>query len=189
MISSLHDLRLLVIADDPLARAGLAAALRFHRLGAQSFWNDEGNSARLSERSLAAILEGTASDIHPPLYFWLLHLWNAVAGMAPTSAPALLAFTGRFLSVAAGVLGGSADPRVEEGVAPDLGHQVGEGADLAHAVGFADHRRHRQSGVRWSSATENRASASRSICTLASTIFFCKYFVNRWVTFHSPSNS
>ncbi len=47
----------------------LATGLRFHHLKTQSFWNDEGNSARLSERPVAAIIEGTASDIHPPLYY------------------------------------------------------------------------------------------------------------------------
>ena len=34
----------------------LAAAVRFHRLETQSFWNDEGNSARLSERSIPLII-------------------------------------------------------------------------------------------------------------------------------------
>ncbi|MCA9956268.1 MAG: hypothetical protein KC434_16180, partial [Anaerolineales bacterium] len=42
----------------------LAFGLRIHNLEVQSFWNDEGNSARLSERSISLIIEGTASDIH-----------------------------------------------------------------------------------------------------------------------------
>jgi len=46
----------------------LATLLRFHLLAAQSFWNDEGNSARLSERSIAAIIEGTASDARTQRY-------------------------------------------------------------------------------------------------------------------------
>lgn len=58
----------------------LAAGLRFHGLDQQSFWNDEGNSARLSERSLALIVEGTASDVHPPLYYLLLRGWRELAG-------------------------------------------------------------------------------------------------------------
>jgi hypothetical protein len=58
----------------------LAFGLRVHWLGAQSFWNDEGNSARLSERAIPLILEGTASDIHPPLYYLMLHGWRALAG-------------------------------------------------------------------------------------------------------------
>jgi hypothetical protein len=49
-------------------------------LGAQSFWNDEGNSARLSERTVGLIIEGTASDIHPPGYYLLLHVWRACWG-------------------------------------------------------------------------------------------------------------
>ncbi len=74
----------------------VAAALRFYQLDAQSFWNDEGNSARLSERALQAITIGTASDIHPPLYYYTLHFWRAVVGHSE--------FTLRSLSVVFGVL-------------------------------------------------------------------------------------
>ena len=72
----------------------LAAVLRFHLLDAQSFWNDEGNSARLSERSLKLIIEGTASDIHPPLYYLLLRGWREMAGDTEFSHRALSAFLG-----------------------------------------------------------------------------------------------
>ena len=72
----------------------LATGLRFHRLDAQSFWNDEGNSARLSERAIPAILEGTASDIHPPLYYLLLHGWRALLGDSEFALRALSAFAG-----------------------------------------------------------------------------------------------
>ncbi len=46
----------------------LATALRFFQLGAQSFWNDEGTSARVAERSLPLITAAAIGDIHPPLY-------------------------------------------------------------------------------------------------------------------------
>ena len=82
----------------------LAAALRFHRLGAQSFWNDEGNSARLSERAIPAILEGTASDIHPPLYYLLLHGWRALLGDSEFALRALSAFAGVATVAAVGAL-------------------------------------------------------------------------------------
>lgn len=72
----------------------IAAALRFHRLGEQSFWNDEGNSARLSERSIPLILEGTASDVHPPLYYLLLRGWRELAGDSEFGLRALSAFLG-----------------------------------------------------------------------------------------------
>ena len=78
----------------------LATGLRFHQLGAQSFWNDEGNSARLSERSLALIVEGTASDIHPPLYYILLRGWRDLLGETEFGLRSFSAFAG-ILTVAA----------------------------------------------------------------------------------------
>lgn len=63
----------------------LAAGLRFYRIDAQSFWNDEGNSARLAERSLDLILEGARGDIHPPGYYLALHYWRALWGRSETA--------------------------------------------------------------------------------------------------------
>jgi hypothetical protein len=82
-----------------------AAALRFHLLEAQSFWNDEGNSARLSERSVGLIIEGTASDIHPPLYYLLLHGWRGLSGETEFALRALSALTGLALVAATYTLG------------------------------------------------------------------------------------
>jgi mannosyltransferase len=73
----------------------LASFLRFYRLDAQSFWNDEGNSARIAERPLDLILEGAAGDIHPPGYYLLLHGWRALFGQSE--------FALRSLSVVAGL--------------------------------------------------------------------------------------
>ncbi len=75
----------------------LAAALvlRLHRLDAQSFWYDEGNSARIAERSAQLIIEGAAGDIHPPLYYLALHVWRALFGESEAAL--------RSLSVACGV--------------------------------------------------------------------------------------
>lgn len=58
----------------------LAAILRFNQIGAQSLWYDEGNSARIAERSAQLIVEGAAGDIHPPLYYLLLKAWRAAFG-------------------------------------------------------------------------------------------------------------
>lgn len=60
----------------------LAAGLRFYHLGSQSFWNDEGNSARIAERPLPAIVAGAAGDIHPPGYYVLLAGWQTLAGQS-----------------------------------------------------------------------------------------------------------
>ncbi|MBK9051020.1 MAG: hypothetical protein IPL78_08920 [Chloroflexi bacterium] len=72
----------------------LATALRFYHLDAQSFWNDEGNSARLSERSLSLIIEGTASDIHPPLYYLILRGWRELVGDTEFGLRSFSAFVG-----------------------------------------------------------------------------------------------
>lgn len=74
----------------------LAAILRFNRLGAQSLWADEGNSAVMVGRSWGQIALHAANDIHPPLYYWLLKLWASFAG---TSEAGLRSF-----SAAIGVL-------------------------------------------------------------------------------------
>ncbi len=58
----------------------LAAGLRFGEIDTQSFWNDEGNTARLVERTIPLIIEGAAGDVHPPGYYLLLHGWRALAG-------------------------------------------------------------------------------------------------------------
>ena len=72
----------------------LASFLRFYRLDAQSFWNDEGNSARIAERTLDLIVEGAAGDIHPPGYYLLLHYWRALFGQSEFALRSLSAFCG-----------------------------------------------------------------------------------------------
>ncbi len=74
----------------------VAFALRVYALGAQSLWNDEGNSVALAPLSLEAIANAAAHDIHPPLYYFLLHFWMPLAGNSEYAI--------RFLSVVAGVL-------------------------------------------------------------------------------------
>lgn len=71
----------------------LALGLRLYRIQAQSLWNDEGTSIALAARDLEAITRGAANDIHPPLYYYVLHFWMAVFGnseLAVRSFSALL---------------------------------------------------------------------------------------------------
>ncbi len=74
----------------------IAFFFRVYRLDGQSLWNDEGTSIALASRSLDAIINGAAQDIHPPLYYFLLHYWMPLVGKTE--------FAVRFLSVIAGVL-------------------------------------------------------------------------------------
>ena len=57
-----------------------ALGLRLVNLGTQSFWYDETVSTYLAGLDLPAMLAHTAGDIHPPLYYALLHFWGLLAG-------------------------------------------------------------------------------------------------------------
>ena len=92
----------------------LAFGLRVHNLEVQSFWNDEGNSARLSERSIPLIIEGTASDIHPPLYYLLLNQWRKLAGDSEFGLRSLSLFAGLLVVPLTFVLGKNLEHRVTQ---------------------------------------------------------------------------
>ncbi len=76
------------------------ALLRFYRLDAQSYWNDEGTSVALALRDLPTITENAANDIHPPLYYYLLHSWTSLFGSSETGTRSLSAVLGIFLVAA-----------------------------------------------------------------------------------------
>ncbi|MCO6452509.1 MAG: glycosyltransferase family 39 protein [Caldilineales bacterium] len=75
--------------------AGLA--LRLLRLDFQPLWWDEGYSVWFAGNSLGEMIRLTAADIHPPLYYALLHGWSRLLGLAPSS----LRLLSVFVSVAA----------------------------------------------------------------------------------------
>lgn len=66
-------------------------ALRLFALDTRPLWYDEAFSVLLAEQNLSSIIHGTAADVQPPLYYFLLHFWQ-IFGEQP--------FTLRFLSVA-----------------------------------------------------------------------------------------
>lgn len=72
----------------------LAFGLRLHHLGADSLWYDESVSALLAAKPLAAMWAHTARDIHPPLYYALLHLWTSLAGRTEFALAFLSLFCG-----------------------------------------------------------------------------------------------
>ncbi len=63
-----------------LALLMLAAAVRFHRLDAQSLWYDEGITAAHTARSLPELIPLLQVNVHTPAYFVLLAGWTDVAG-------------------------------------------------------------------------------------------------------------
>ncbi|HOS79649.1 MAG TPA: glycosyltransferase family 39 protein [Anaerolineae bacterium] len=94
-----------------LLALGLGAGLRFYRLDAQSLWSDEGNTARLVERSLRLIIEGAAGDIHPPGYYLLLAGWRALTGDSELALRSFSALCGVLTVAAAAALGRRAGGR------------------------------------------------------------------------------
>ncbi|MDQ4075609.1 MAG: glycosyltransferase family 39 protein [Chloroflexota bacterium] len=69
-----------IVAFAILALLLLAPALRFYHIDVQSFWSDEGNSVAMAPRAPLDIVERSANDIHPPLYYLVLHGWAALTG-------------------------------------------------------------------------------------------------------------
>jgi 4-amino-4-deoxy-L-arabinose transferase-like glycosyltransferase len=74
----------------------LAFGLRAYRLNLQPLWWDEGYSLYFASMDLGAMVAGTAGDIHPPLYYTLLHFWISLLGSGAVAV--------RLLSVLAGTL-------------------------------------------------------------------------------------
>ncbi|UVL40673.1 glycosyltransferase family 39 protein [Pseudomonas sp. B21-040] len=72
----------------------LSALVRFYDLTAAAIWGDEGSSLLLSQYSLADIWVHAAHDVHPPLYFLLLHGWIEVFGDGIFSIRCLSALPG-----------------------------------------------------------------------------------------------
>jgi len=85
-----------VLKFSPYLLLLLGFALRLYRLGADSLWYDETVSLLLARADLSELIRHTAGDIHPPLYYLLLHFWGQFAGWSEFSAA--------FLSLWFGVL-------------------------------------------------------------------------------------
>ena len=71
-------------------------ALRTYLLGAQNLWWDEGLAVWAVRKGLVGMTLWTASDVHPPLFFWGLFALTRVAGEGE--------FAARFPSVIYGLL-------------------------------------------------------------------------------------
>ena len=61
-----------------------------------SIWHDEGFSLMLASRSPLDIWLGSARDVHPPLYYEILHFWTEIFGNSVLSV--------RSLSLVAGII-------------------------------------------------------------------------------------
>lgn len=71
-------------ADWLLLVGGLVvfAVLGLWNISAASIWFDEAFSAYIAQFSLVDIVRYTAADVHPPMYYWLLSLWQSLFGQS-----------------------------------------------------------------------------------------------------------
>jgi len=106
----------------------LALGLRLYRIEAQSLWNDEGTSVALAQRDLLTITESAAHDIHPPLYYYLLHGWIALWGHSELAVRSLSALLGTVLVLFTVQLGKTVRPSV-----PGNGEEAAAGAGCTRA--------------------------------------------------------
>ncbi|MEB0039262.1 MULTISPECIES: glycosyltransferase family 39 protein [unclassified Pseudomonas] len=72
----------------------LAAIARFYGLTQTAIWCDEGSSLLMSQYSPALTWFHSAHDVHPPLYYLLLHAWMNVFGNGIFSIRAMSALPG-----------------------------------------------------------------------------------------------
>lgn len=82
-----------------------ACGLRMRDLVRQDIWWDEARNIIVALKPFTQIANAPELDIHPPVYFWLLHGWGRLSGMQIGLGPEQLAFLSRYVSVFAGVLG------------------------------------------------------------------------------------
>ena len=65
-------------------------ALRLHELTRQDIWWDEARNIDVALRPFGQVATAPELDIHPPVYFWLLHGWLRLMRVAHGMEPALM---------------------------------------------------------------------------------------------------
>jgi 4-amino-4-deoxy-L-arabinose transferase-like glycosyltransferase len=82
----------------PALLALAALAVRLWQIGSESIWLDEATSLFLARKDVLDVIAWTAKDIHPPLYYLMLHFWR-IFGESEAALRSLSAVAGA-LSVA-----------------------------------------------------------------------------------------
>jgi mannosyltransferase len=98
-----RDTRILLVTVAAIFLSALA--LRLYAIDAQSLWSDEGSTIALSSRSFEQILRDTAQDVHPPLYYWILHAWMDLVGSSVFAVRSLSAVCGALTVAITYILG------------------------------------------------------------------------------------
>lgn len=72
----------------------VSAATRFYELSAPAIWSDEAFSLLLSKLPPDQIIAHAIQDVHPPLYYLVLHAWMVFFGESVFAARSLSALAG-----------------------------------------------------------------------------------------------
>ena len=72
----------------------VSVIVRIYGITKASIWHDEGFSAMLASRDWIGIWQGSARDVHPPLYYGLLHAWTLIFGNSVLALRSLSATCG-----------------------------------------------------------------------------------------------
>lgn len=83
----------------------LALLLRLYDIGDKSIWLDEAWSWRAARLPLSDMVDWTAQDKHPPLYYGLLHYWIDIFGDRETGLRGLSAVAGAICAAALAGIG------------------------------------------------------------------------------------
>lgn len=149
----------------------VAFGLRLINLNGRFLWYDEAIAILFAEKSLAAMLDGTitlkngsAANVHPLLYFWLLHGWMRLVGTTPFAIRLLSALLGTATVFVTYLTAKELRPSGKSGSAP-----------LLAAVFITISPFH----IYYSQ--ETRMYALLGLCTLLSTLFWLRaWHDNRW---------
>lgn len=69
----------------------IGSILRFWNITKSSIWHDEGYTMMLAPNGVLEILWRTGRDVHPPLYYIVLHYWMVLFGSSEVAARSLSA--------------------------------------------------------------------------------------------------
>jgi uncharacterized membrane protein len=148
-----------------VAVLGAAFGLRVFELPDAGIWYDEGLAVWAARQSLLAMARWTAGDVHPPLYFALLHVWRLGVGDSE--------FALRFLSVGFGTLAVALLWKLGRIVVPQQPVAAVLGAGFLALSAF---------NVWWSQETRMYALGSFLVAlNLLSTVKLSRRWERRWI--------
>lgn len=89
-----HSSRTRIVLACLILVVASGALLRIAYINSDSIWLDEAYSIYVAHENLSGIVDEASNDVHPPLYYFLLHYWINLFGDSEQSARLLSALFG-----------------------------------------------------------------------------------------------